>query len=219
MKNRTTLATDCSRVVTNGYPERHDMTPSHAERGVTLIELLVTISIAAILATIAVPNFQSMLINNRLSGISLEFMGALNLARSEAIKRGVSVVVCRRSSGTSCATGTGSWNNGWVIYADTNSNGANDSGEALRVRQEMPTNYTVYADDSAHTLLNSLTYKPSGMITLTNEPASVAICFNSDETLAKAIEVTRTRPRVMTDHTGNGIPDNGATDISSCEAP
>lgn len=58
-----------------------------AIKGFTLVELLVTISVLAIVATIAVPNFQLLLSSNRLTAAHNEILSGLNLARSEAVKR------------------------------------------------------------------------------------------------------------------------------------
>src|SRR3569832_2509448 len=74
-------------------------------RGFTLIELLVTLAIAVILLTVAVPNYQMFVANSRMASQANEVVGALSLARSEAVKRGTQVSVCASSDG---ATRTGS---------------------------------------------------------------------------------------------------------------
>jgi len=112
MENRTTIAFNCSRVVTNGYPERNDMTSAQAGRGFTMIELLVTLSIAAIMVTLAVPSFQSFLQQSRLTGHTNDLVLELASARSEAVKRGANVTVCASSDLATC---TGTWQQGWIV--------------------------------------------------------------------------------------------------------
>ena len=108
--------------------------PHMPHKGFTLIELMVTISVAAILLTIAVPNFRTFVLNNRITGQANDMMTALNYARSEAIKRGLPVSMC---AGTAAAcTGLTDWSTGWIVFADPNNNGKLDLllGEApLRV--------------------------------------------------------------------------------------
>ncbi|WP_050984671.1 GspH/FimT family pseudopilin [Thiorhodococcus drewsii] len=85
--------------------------------GVTLIELVVTLSIAAILMTIAVPSFQDLIRNNRASAQVNEFLTALNLARTEAVKRGASVSVCSSTDSTTCrSSSVTNWADGWILY-------------------------------------------------------------------------------------------------------
>ncbi|TCT22891.1 type IV fimbrial biogenesis protein FimT [Thiobaca trueperi] len=85
--------------------------------GVTLVELVITLSIAAILMTIAVPSFQDLMRTNRTATQVNEFLTALNLARSEAVKRGASVSVCSSTNSTACRTAnTTNWADGWILY-------------------------------------------------------------------------------------------------------
>lgn len=83
-----------------------------ATRGFTLVELLVTMAVAAILLTVAVPNFQMFVLNSRMASQANDLITAFNMARSEAVKRAASVTVCASSNGTSC---TGTWEQGWIV--------------------------------------------------------------------------------------------------------
>ena len=67
-----------------------------------MIELIVTMVVAAIVLTLGVPSFRELINNNRLTSGANEFVTALNLARSEAIKRSVRVTVCKSADGTTC---------------------------------------------------------------------------------------------------------------------
>ena len=80
--------------------------------GFTLIELMVTIAVAAILLTVAVPGFQSLVQNNRATTAAKQLSTEINFARSEAVTRGVEVSVCPVAGD--------SWDeNGWrVILGD-----------------------------------------------------------------------------------------------------
>ncbi len=87
-------------------------------RGVTLIELMVTVAVASVLAFLAAPSFQSIILNNRLSSYGSDFIASTRLARNEAIKRNAVVQLCRSSDGLTCAT-TGGWQQGWIVAAGT----------------------------------------------------------------------------------------------------
>lgn len=84
------------------------------QRGFTLIELMLTIAILAIILGTSVPSFQSMIKNNRIAAVSNDLVIGLQLARSEAIKRGIPVALCASSDQASCTT-TSVWSNGWVV--------------------------------------------------------------------------------------------------------
>jgi type IV fimbrial biogenesis protein FimT len=100
--------------------------------GFTLIELMVTIAVAAILVVVAVPNLRTFVQNGRINTQVNDLIADLNYARSEAIKRRTNVSVCQSTNGTTC-TG-GNWKDGRLIWADANGNAALDAGEVLRAR-------------------------------------------------------------------------------------
>jgi type IV fimbrial biogenesis protein FimT len=101
-----------------------------AQRGFTLLELMVTVTVLAVLLGLAVPSFVETVRNNRLITQTNEFVGALNYTRSEALKRANPVTICSSTDGATCA-GSASWSTGWVIFVDTNRNGTLEGGETL----------------------------------------------------------------------------------------
>lgn len=85
------------------------------QSGFTLVELMVVVAIAAILAALAVPSFRSFINSTRQSSAVMQLVSDLNLGRSEAIKRNAHVLVCARNSdGTDCAAST-NWQAGWLV--------------------------------------------------------------------------------------------------------
>ena len=93
-------------------------------RGFTLVELMVTIVVLAVLMGIALPSFRKVIVSNKLSSQSNELLAALQYARMESVRRNVHVTFCQSANGTSCATSI-TWA-GWLITADSNRNNVDD---------------------------------------------------------------------------------------------
>lgn len=98
--------------------------------GFTLLELMVVVAIAAILLALALPSFQQTIRSNRLATTTNEVISSLSLARSEAIRNKRGASICASADGASCGA---DWSSGWMVWSDTNSDGAVDTaaGEAV----------------------------------------------------------------------------------------
>ncbi len=130
--------------------------------GFTLIELIITISIAGVLLAIGIPSMRDLIIETRLTGHVNQFIAATSFARSEAIKRGRPVTICRSvkaESGTDKCITTASgdydssdWGSGWIVIVPS---------ENLVLQRQGTLPAKVYAAAKPLTL-RSITYNSSG---------------------------------------------------------
>jgi type IV fimbrial biogenesis protein FimT len=121
-----------------------DQQPSKM-RGFTLIELMVTLSVAAVLAALAAPSFQGMIASGRINSGTNDLMGTLAVARSEAIRRNTRITVCKSANQSACTT-SGTWDQGWIVFVDTTraTNASVDTGETiLSVAQKVAGNTVI----------------------------------------------------------------------------
>jgi type IV fimbrial biogenesis protein FimT len=106
------------------------------QSGVTLTELVVVIAIVGILFGIGAPSYRYVTNSNRMSSEVNALLGDMQYTRSQALREGRRVVICISSNGTSCAGGTtNTWQSGWLVFSDVNSDGAVSGTESvLRVQ-------------------------------------------------------------------------------------
>lgn len=137
--------------------------PFQASQGVTLLELMITVLVLAVVAAIALPNFGTVIRANRVATTSNDFMASVAYARSEAMRNNRGAVMCPSTDGLICG---GTWANGWIVWADRNGNGLQGADEPpLRVqgplvRQTAPGN-------------TPIRFSPRG--TIVSGPASVVL--------------------------------------------
>ncbi len=176
--------------------------------GFTLIELMITVALAAIVMTIGIPSFRTAILNNSRTAQVNEFIGVLNLARSEATKRGMRVTICRRLNDTTCATDTTSiWENGWIAFVDQNQDGVIDAGEEiLKVYGAIPNDFTLR---TGGTFTQSIAYLPNGVSTGNNNfgTGTFRLCDSRGVDQARFIAISITgRVRVREKITGDPCP-------------
>ncbi|MDY7537341.1 GspH/FimT family pseudopilin [Undibacterium sp. RTI2.1] len=106
-------------------------------QGFSLVELMVTISVAAILLAIGAPSFSSFINNQKLVSTASEFYAAINMTRSEAIKRGSRVDMVPNDGAN--------WSSGWTVFIDANSNQIVDPGETIIFFHEASANIITIA--------------------------------------------------------------------------
>ena len=112
--------------------------------GFTLIELMITLAIAAILLMVAVPNLSAYRRNAELTSAANTFMASLNTARSEAMKRGRNAMVVPTNNGSN-------WNDGWVVFVDIDrSQNYNESTDTVVASQaDLPAGINITGVNSA----------------------------------------------------------------------
>lgn len=130
--------------------------------GLTLLELVVVMALAAILVTIAVPNYTEFMTENRMASEMNGFATSLMLARSEAIKRGQEVTVCASSNGTDCSDGP--WSAGWLIYRNPqNASQVPSASDLIRAHSGFSSSDTLTASTPFSTN-QSVSFTPLGIL-------------------------------------------------------
>jgi type IV fimbrial biogenesis protein FimT len=126
---------------------------SHStQSGFTLVELLITITIATILMSIGIPSYKYVTTSNRVSGEINALLGDMQFARYEAVKEGLPVQICpTTASGTTCSA-TATWSGGWIVLSST----------SVVLRRQLP--FSSFNSND----------------TLTNKAGSAAVTFNRE---------------------------------------
>lgn len=165
--------------------------------GFSIVELMVVLAIAAILATVAAPSFNSTMRNNQLATQANELVSTLQLARSEAVKRAQRVTICVSSDQATC-TGA-NWASGWIVFNDINNDLTLNVGETLvKVQSPLAGNNTLTS--AGFTSATTVQYLPTGFAA-----AAGAFQLQQSATCSRTINILATgRIGLVSNTTGCG---------------
>lgn len=177
--------------------------------GFTLLELMVVLAIVAIMSMLAAPSFQRLIQSNTMSSAVNSFLSDMRYARSQAIKSGRSVVMCRSnapeapspSCGSDSGTGGAGWVSGWIIFLDS-SHDADKQADELLLRLGSPLtgiDTILEGDPDASTPFE---FTATGR--LLNPSSAVSLRFGGDAYPSDAQRVLCVNPGGHTDIAGNG---------------
>jgi type IV fimbrial biogenesis protein FimT len=181
-----------SMLVHHPVPARRPAQTARHALGFTAIELLIVITILAVLTAMAVPSFGPMIERWRTNQAVNNITSTIYVARSEAIKRGGRVSVRKMANGTdgcSFASTNQEWSCGWIIFVDADENGNLDAGEEILQSFQMPTSVNVMNNNSAASFrfdrwgrtnnINAASFAIVPRASGVASPAATAVCFSS----------------------------------------
>ena len=183
-------------------------------KGFTLVELMVTISVLAVLMAVGIPSFQGVIASSRVTTATNDFMATLAQARSNAIRRGGRVTVCKSADGASCVT-TGNWEQGWIMFNDDDHSAANasvDTGETITFASPALTNGIVMKGN-----LNYVSFGADGLPKNMNGSGyfgTIRIC----STVASLSDDKRARDLII-NRTGRSLVERKTNIAATCPFP
>lgn len=155
--------------------------------GFTLIELLISVVILSIIAAMAVPSYQDIVLRNRMSAEMNYLVRDLHFARSEAVKRNTSVAICAsNAANTNCDNSVANWNSqGWLVAIVDTSNSI--VGQPIRIQKPFPSSDVL--SDSSNTV--PIRFNRFGMAS--NNSRSFTLCDNTkNNQYSRSISISRT---------------------------
>lgn len=171
--------------------------------GYSLTELTTTLAIAGILAATAAPAMQDLVHEQRLVTHVNQLLGDLHLARSESIKRGGPVVLCKSGDGVACSTTT-NWQNGWLVFVDSDDDSTVDVNEpVIRVQQALSAGVTLRFGAFGPGTGRYVTYLSTG---LAEQNGTFTFCDPRGASNARAILITQAGRARISSRASDGGP-------------
>jgi len=171
-----------------------------AVRGMTIVEMMLTLGIVAVLVAMATPSFTGMVQNSRIRGQSSDLLVNLAVARAEAAKRGQRVTMCPTTTYAatppSCQTGTlgTAWGQGYMVFVDVNQDGAFNSGTdvLITVSERLSGNNILTSNGFTNAPVNALQFRPSGATNLPAAGGTFKLCDSRSGNVGRLITLQPT---------------------------
>lgn len=143
------------------------MEPPSDSTGWTVINLLISLSIIAIMASLALPAFNRLAWEQKRVSAVNTLVHTLHLARSEAIKRAEIVVLCPTESSGTCLDELGAWTNGWMVFVnlDRDQPPRRDPGEPIVYMTATPPGVDIHANRKAFIMRPVIVRSTNGTVT------------------------------------------------------
>lgn len=148
-------------------------------RGFTLVELVLVLAIGAILLSIAIPGYAFLASGSRLASATNDLVSALQLARSEAVKRQTRVTVCKTDRPPACNPNA-HWQSGWLVFTDAGARGTVDPGDRVLWQKDQAAEGVAITASNFHTYVS---YLPDGVSQGPNNfgNGKLHICLNGQQ--------------------------------------
>ena len=179
----------------------HSIPRSFTPRGFTLIEMMVTVAIAAIIVGLGVPAMKGFLDTTRRAAAVNSFVTDVQRARSTAASRGSTIVMCTATDATGCS-GETNWEDGWMLFIDSNGNDAFDAALDTSLSFHEPARGVTMPGNGGTGLLR---FNP-GFLSMTGN-LTVAVCVDNVNENGRQVTVSNTgRPRLVEMTPSTGTP-------------
>jgi type IV fimbrial biogenesis protein FimT len=153
------------------------MKTSVQQFGFTLLEMVFVLAVIALLTTLAMPNMEGFVARNRLAAATGDMVTALATARTEAVGRNAPVTICASNAQATDCSDTASWEDGWLLFVDWNSNSDVDSDDEVLEYNE------AYKGDVSFSgsgdVKNTITFWASGRTSISSTQ-TITLCENGE---------------------------------------
>ncbi|WP_295006742.1 GspH/FimT family pseudopilin [uncultured Dechloromonas sp.] len=180
------------------------------QTGLTMIELLITLAVLAILLAIGIPSFEGLLASTRVTNATNELLSAFAQTRSEAIRRGQRVTICISANGAQC-TNAGNWNQGWIIFRDAARTGiVATPADILHVSSATANNIVIQGSAALPRFISFSSDGQSRTLAGAIQAGNIEVCSTSsalsDNNRARRLQINGSGQVIMTQPQNPGIP-------------